>query len=258
MKIATWNVNSIKARRERALAWLETQQPDVLCLQETKLQDDKFPHEDFHELGYRSVHHGQKTYNGVAILAKAEPEDVRTTLDDDVDDPQARLISARVRGIRVISVYVPNGQHIESEKYPYKLKWYARLRAYLERHHDPGEPLVLCGDFNVAPEARDCYDPAGWADTVLCHSDARGALQNVLDWGLSDTFRKHVEDEGKYSWWDYRQLAFPKKRGLRIDMVFATQPVLDACTGASIDRDARKGKQPSDHAPVIAELDWPQ
>jgi len=176
-------------------------------------------------------------------------------LSDGVAEADSRLIAATVGGMRVVCCYVPNGQTLTSDKYPYKIAWLTRLRSYLDRHHDPSEPLVLCGDFNVAPEDRDCHDPAAWADSVLCHPDVRERLSHVLAWGLEDTYRRHVPDAGKYSWWDYRQLAFPKGRGLRIDFVFASRGLIDRCRAVHIDRDERKGKLPSDHAPVIAEFD---
>ena len=255
MKIATWNVNSIRAREERLIRWLGAHQPDVLCLQELKVQDADFPVDAVREAGYEAAFHGQKTYNGVAILARTPPEDVREGLGDDVDDPQARLLSVRVDGVRVISAYVPNGSTIESDKYAYKLAWLGRLREYLERDADPGDDVALCGDFNVAPEDLDVCDPAGWADSVLCHDDARSALARVADWGLTDTFRPLHPDEPIFSWWDYRQLAFPRNQGLRIDHVYATASLAATATEAFVDRDERKGKKPSDHAPVVVTFD---
>ena len=255
MKIATWNVNSIRARRERLLSWLLAQKPDVVCLQETKVRDEDFPSLDLRGAGYHSASHGQKTYNGVAILSLETPEDVESGLGGEVDDPQARAISARVGGVRVVSVYVPNGREVGSEAYDYKLEWLRRLRAFLDRGHTPSEPVVVCGDFNVAPEARDVADPPAWEGSVLFHPEVREALQDVLSWGLTDVFRQHHDEAGLYSWWDYRMLAFPKNKGLRIDHIFASQPLASRCTAAFIDRNERKGKQPSDHAPVVASFD---
>ena len=252
MKVATWNVNSVRARLERLLAWLGANGPDVLCLQELKVPDDAFPTEALAAAGYHAVVHGQPTYNGVAILARSVPTEVEVGLQDGVDDSQARLIGARVDGIRILSAYVPNGGEVGSDKFAYKLAWMQRLRAYLAAHASPAEPLLLCGDLNVAPEDRDVARPAEWSDTVLCHAEARAALQELLAWGLVDTFRLHHAEGGLYSWWDYRQLGFPKNNGLRIDHILATAPLAKRCTGASIDREARKGKQPSDHAPVMA------
>jgi exodeoxyribonuclease-3 len=252
MKIASWNVNSIRARLERVLAWLAAQQPDVLCLQEIKVQDGDFPTEAFEEAGYHVGVHGQRTYNGVAILSHSPLADVSAGLRDDVDDPAARLLEARVEGIRILSAYVPNGGEVGSDKFVYKLAWLDRLLAYLEQNARSAEPLILCGDLNVAPEDRDVARPEEWKDTVLCHPDVRAALRRILDWGLVDTFRLHHEGEGFYSWWDYRELGFPRNNGLRIDHILATAVLARRCQDASIDREARKGKQPSDHAPVVA------
>jgi exodeoxyribonuclease III len=256
MKVASWNVNSVNVRRERLLRWLADKQPDVLCVQELKGLDDVFPSADVFELGYQALLYGQRTYNGVAILAKSALEDVRRGLGDGEDDQEARFLSARVAGVRVLCCYVPNGQELSSPKYVYKQRWLDRLLAYLERHHTPSEPLLVCGDFNIAPEDRDCYDPEGFRDSVLFHEIVREKWQRLVAWGLVDTYRQHVQDAGKFSWWDYRMLAFPKGRGLRIDHVLATRPLAERCTAAAIDREERKGKQPSDHAPVIAEFDW--
>ena len=254
MKIATWNVNSIRARQERLLRWLEKHEPDALCLQELKVEDADFPFEALREAGWQAAAHGQRTYNGVAILAREEPQDVRRGLDDEVDDLQARLISARVGGLRVLSAYVPNGGEVGSDKWDYKLAWLKRLRRHLEKSFDPGEPLALCGDFNVAPEARDVCDPAAWEPTVLYHPQARAALAEVASWGLQDAFRLHHQEGGLYSWWDYRRLAFPKNRGLRIDHILVSRALASRCRACTIDRGERKGEKPSDHVPVVATL----
>jgi exodeoxyribonuclease-3 len=254
MIVGTWNVNSIRQREARLFGVLERHKPDVLCLQELKGLDECVPVERLAAQGYRAVMHAQKTYNGVAILSRAEPEDVVRGFGDGVEDPQARFLSARVAGLRVLCAYVPNGSELDSDKYRYKLEWLARLRAYLERTHKPDEPLVLCGDLNVAPDDSDVARPDEWRDTVLAHTSVREALARVTDWGLFDAFRKHHPAGGVYSWWDYRGLGFPKNNGLRIDHVLATRPVLERCTAASVDRDERKGVQPSDHAPVFVTL----
>lgn len=254
MKVATWNVNSIRVRLPRLLAWLGAHAPDVLCLQEIKVPEEDFPTEELRAAGYSAAVHGQRTYNGVAILSRAPAEDVRPGLRDGSEDAQSRLLSARIDGVRVYSAYFPNGGEVDSDKWRYKLAWMERLRAHLRSHADPAEPLLLCGDFNVAPEARDVARPEEWEGTVLCHPEARAALQRLVDWGLRDTFRLHHAEGGFYSWWDYRQLGFPKNNGLRIDHVFATAPMAARCRAASIDREERKGKQPSDHAPVMAEF----
>jgi exodeoxyribonuclease-3 len=254
MKIATWNVNSVRARQERLVNWLKTRQPDVLCLQELKCVEKDFPTEAVRELGYHAALHGQKTYNGVAILSKTEPADVVLGIPDDVDDAQARVIAATVNGVRVVSVYAPNGQAVDSPAYVYKLEWYTRLRRYLDTRHQPNEPMVLCGDWNVAPEPIDTHDPALWEGQTLFTLRERDALQRLCAFGLTDTFRKLHPGEQKFSWWDYRMLAFPKNRGLRIDHILATAPVVERLTVADVDREERKGKLPSDHAPVFVEL----
>lgn len=249
MKIATWNVNSIRARLERLLTWLDAHRPDLVCLQELKCTEDDFPLEPLAGLGYKAAVCGQKTYNGVAILSLAEAADVRKGLGD--DDPQARLISARVAGLRVFSVYVPNGATVASESYAYKLEWLRRLRQRLADGFSPDQPIALCGDFNVAVDDKDVDRPEEWAETVLCHVDARQAVGRLAQWGLVDVFRKHHPAGGIYSHWDYRNLAFPRNNGLRIDHVFATAPLADRSTGAEIHRNERKGPKPSDHAPVV-------
>jgi exodeoxyribonuclease-3 len=257
MRIATWNVNSIKARLPRLLAWLERQKPDVLCLQELKTMDEKFPAGEIVAAGYHALAHGQKTYNGVAILARAQLSEEARGMDDGVEDPQARLIAAQVAGVRILSVYVPNGAEIGSEKWAYKLEWLARLRRFLERRYAPSDPLVVCGDLNIAPEARDVHDPAAWEGTVLFHPAVRASFKEITTWGLADTLRMHHSEGGLYTWWDYRMLAFPKNLGLRIDHILASPPMASKCVSVAIDRQERKGKLPSDHAPVIAAFDWP-
>lgn len=252
MKVATWNVNSVRARLERLLDWLARQSPDVVCLQELKVTDADFPAEAIEAAGYRAVVHGQRTYNGVAILARTPLTDVRTGMGSPALDAQARLVEARAGDVRVLSAYFPNGGEVGSEKWDFKLRWMEGLLAHLRADADPTEPLLLCGDMNVAPEDRDVANPESWRDTVLCHDDARAAMRRLLDWGLVDTFRQHHAEGGFYSWWDYQRLGFPKNDGLRIDFVLATAPLAKRCVSAAIDREARKGKQPSDHAPVLA------
>lgn len=253
MLIATWNVNSIRVRHDRLMAFLRRHAPDVVCLQELKVEEANYPREALEAAGYASAVLGQKTYNGVAILSRRPMADVRAGLDDGVEDPQARLVSAVVAGVRVVSVYVPNGGEVGSDKWAYKLAWLARLRGWLERHAKASEPLALCGDFNVAPEAIDVYDPAASEGEVLFHPDARAALAQLTAWGLVDTFRARHPGEGNlYSWWDYRMLGFPKNKGLRIDHVLATPALADRCTASIIDREERKGESPSDHAPVLS------
>jgi exodeoxyribonuclease-3 len=260
LTVATWNVNSVRARLDRLVAFLERARPDVLCLQELKLEDAAFPHDAVRGAGYVAVTHGQKTYNGVAILAREEPRDVERGFGDEASpegaaDGQARFLTARVHGVRVSSAYFPNGGEVDSPKYPYKLAWMRRLRGWLDARVRPDEPYALCGDFNVAPDDRDCARPEAWRDGVLANDEVRAALEQIRAFGLVDCVRKHLPDGGVYTWWDYRQLAFPKNDGLRIDHVFATAPLAARSTGARVDRDERKGKQASDHAPVLVTFD---
>jgi exodeoxyribonuclease-3 len=250
VQVATWNVNSIRKRMPRLLPWLEATQPDVVCLQETKVLDAEFPSLELRALGYESAAFGERSYNGVAILSRIGLGDVVSGMRDGGDDAQARFVAATVADIRIVSVYVPNGQSVGSEKFAYKLEWLARLRRWLEKNSDPVGALVVCGDFNVAPEAIDVHDPASWEGHVLFHPAERAALQEVCAWGLVDLYRRHHPEPGRYTWWDYRQLGFPKNRGLRIDHVLGTAAVAGRCTSAEIVRDMRKGKEPSDHAPV--------
>lgn len=258
MKIVTWNVNSVRTRRERVCRFLNRERPDALCLQELKASDEDFPREAFTELGYHAAVYGQKTYNGVAILTPTEPAEVLRGFGPADEDPQSRLISARIGAVRVLSAYFPNGKTVGSDKWEYKLDWMRRLLEYLETTASPDEPLALTGDFNVAPDDADAANPEKWADSVLCHEDARAALEALAAWGLTDACRPHWPEGGVYSWWDYRMLGFPKNDGLRIDHVFVTAPLVDRCTDARVDRNERKGTKddkPSDHAPVIAEFD---
>ncbi|MET0389782.1 MAG: exodeoxyribonuclease III [Polyangiales bacterium] len=256
LKIATWNVNSIKARKDRLLAFLARESPDVLCLQELKVDAAAFPSDEVAAAGYRALLNAQRTYNGVAILAKRELLDPRTGFADAVEDTQARHIEASVGGLRVISVYVPNGGDGAGEKWTYKLAWLDRLLAYLERTHDPAQPTVLCGDLNIAPDDTDVARPDEWRRTVLCLPEVRHAFERLIAWGFVDVVRKHHPDGGPYTWWDYRMLGFQKGNGLRIDHILATAPLAVQCTAAAVDRNERKGKLPSDHAPVYASFDW--
>lgn len=257
MKIATWNVNSVKARRERLLAFLARENPDVLCLQELKAVPAQFPHDDVAQAGYQAALHGEKTYNGVAILSRTPLEDVRIGMGDDVDDPQARLISALVGQTRILSVYVPNGGEPDSDKYAYKLAWLERLRSHVSQLLSESTELVLCGDLNIAPDERDVARPEQWNGTVLCTEAVRDHYNGLLQLGLEDVVRKHNEAGGLYSWWDYRMLGFPKNNGLRIDHILATPALAARSSEARVDRDERKGKRPSDHAPVLATFNNP-
>jgi exodeoxyribonuclease-3 len=256
MRIATWNVNSIRMRRERLLAWLRRDEPEVVCLQELKVAEEDYPSLDLAALGYQSAVNAQRTYNGVSILSRLPLTDIVLGMGDSAEDTHARFVAATVNGVRVLSVYVPNGGEVDSDKWAYKLAWLQRLRGWLDAHESAAHRVAVCGDFNVAPEAIDVHEPAAWEGTVLYHPQARAALQRVMDFGLVDTFReKHPGEGNKYSWWDYRMLGFPKNRGLRIDHILATRALADHCTASEIDREQRKGKVASDHAPVISTFD---
>jgi exodeoxyribonuclease-3 len=255
VKLVTWNINSIRARTEKLLTWIGNEQPDVLCLQETKVEDSGFPIDALRARGYQVVTYGQRSYNGVAIAAKSPLTDVVRGFGDGEYDEEARLIAATVNGIRVVCVYVPNGQDLTSDKFPYKLAWYRRLRRFLDRTVKTTDNVVVCGDMNVTFDDRDVCDPVKWAGHIHCSTDERTALGELLAFPLVDLFRKHHPDGGVYSWWDYRGVAFFKNQGLRIDYIFATQPVADRCSACTIDRNARKGQDASDHAPVIATID---
>ncbi|MFI4915057.1 MAG: exodeoxyribonuclease III [Phycisphaerales bacterium JB060] len=260
MRVITWNVNSVKVRGERLAGVLERHQPDVVCLQELKAPELPGPVlDDLERLGYHAAVYGQKTYNGVAILSKTEPTDVVRGFQGDggPEDDHARLISAMVDGVRIYSAYFPNGGEVGSEKFAYKLAWMERLRALLDARHTSTEPIIVAGDMNVAPFDTDVAKLDRWADTTHCVPEAREGLRHVEGFGLVDTLHEKHPEGGVYSWWDYRQLAFPKGDGLRIDIIYATPELAKACTDASIDRDERKGKQPSDHAPVIADFGFP-
>lgn len=252
MKIVTWNVNSIRARLARTLAFLERERPDVLCVQETKVEDDKFPRADFEAAGWRVETHGQKTYNGVALLSRAEAKDVERGLPGDDGGSQRRLIAATFDGVRVVNVYVPNGESVESPKFPYKLEWLGKLANYLRERCDPASPALLCGDFNVAPEDRDVHDPDRWRGHVLFHPKEREALAAICALPLRDLLRLHHQEAGLHTWWDYRMGAFHRGWGLRIDLLLATPPLAARSLDVAIDREERKGTGASDHAPVVA------
>jgi len=256
LKLATWNVNSLNVRLPRLLDWLPVAQPDVLCLQETKMEDPKFPRDELARAGYAAHFTGQRTYNGVALLVReglGPVSDVVTALPDFADE-QKRVIAATVDGVRVINFYVPNGQAVDSDKYRYKLAWGAAATRYLRAELAGSLRVAVAGDFNIAPEDRDVHDPALWAGQVLCSEPERALFRDWLALGLADSFRLFDQPAQTFSWWDYRQLAFPKNRGLRIDHILLSPPLAAACAVCRIDRNARKGEKPSDHAPVIAEF----
>lgn len=253
MKIATWNVNSLKVRLPQVLDWLAAQRPDVLCLQETKLEDKAFPLAEIEAAGYSAAFSGQKTYNGVAILSRTLPTSVERGISG-FDDAQQRVIGATINDVRVICAYVPNGQSVGSDKYDYKLRWLTALTEWLRGELEKHPRLVLLGDYNIAPEDRDVHDPAVWKDQVLCSEAERAAFRSLLALGLADAFRLFEQPEKSFTWWDYRMMAFRRNRGLRIDHILLSPQLAGACQSCSIDREPRRAERPSDHAPVIAGL----
>ncbi|MFN9871301.1 MAG: exodeoxyribonuclease III [Cyanobacteriota bacterium] len=265
MRIASWNVNSVRTRLEQVREWLAAERPEVLCLQETKVADDLFPREAFLDLGYSAVVSGQKAYNGVAILSRVPVDDVQvgftTLLPDDAEaidlEEQKRLISARIEGLRVLDLYVPNGSSLKSDKYTYKLAWLGCLRRYLDVQERQGEPLVMVGDFNIAPEARDLHDPQRLTGGIMASDAERQALAALLGERLIDAFRLFESEGGHWSWWDYRTGAWDRDRGWRIDHIYLDQELQDCATGCVIHKRMRGNEQPSDHAPVVVHLDWP-
>ena len=254
MKIATWNVNSLKVRLPHLLQWLASNPVDVLCIQETKLTDDKFPLAEINAAGYQVAYTGQKTYNGVAILSKHPILDVVRN-NPRFEDEQQRIIAATIEGMRIICAYVPNGQAVDSDKYVYKLAWLASLREWVAEEMRQHGELALLGDYNIAPEARDVHDPAEWEGKIHFSERERAALGELFELGLCDSFRLFEQPEKSYSWWDYRQLAFRRNRGLRIDHILLSAKLAKRCTACAIDREPRKWEQPSDHVPVIATLE---
>ena len=254
MLIATWNVNSILARMSSVTRWLDLVKPDVLCMQETKCTDDKFPTLIFQERGYHCQLFGQQSYNGVAILTRDECATGSRGYPDDDETAQSRLITTQAGGINVVTVYVPNGQMVGSEKYAFKLNWMKRLREFLDAKYDRTTPVLLCGDFNVAPDERDVHDVRLWQGRILFSEPEREALQVIKDWGFTDAFRLHTEGGGNFSWWDYRAGAFRRNMGLRIDHIWISDPLVKRNVRTWIDLEPRTWQKPSDHAPVIAEF----
>ncbi len=255
MRIATWNVNSLPARMLRVEEWIEYAQPDILCMQETKVADASFPVMSFSVLGYEVVTNGDGRWNGVAIASRVGAEDVQRGLGTDADTQGARMVAATCGGTRVHSVYVPNGRSVDSEHYVAKLAWLGDLREFLDRSTSPSDPVVVAGDFNVAPDDRDVWDPAAVHGSTHVTEPERAALADIEAWGLVDGFRLHYAEPGLFSWWDYRAGNFHKHMGMRIDLLLLSKPLADRCRYALIDRNARKGKQPSDHAPVFVDID---
>jgi len=264
MRIASWNVNSVRTRLEQVTAWLAAEGPEVLCLQETKVADELFPHDAFRALGYEAAISGQKAYNGVAILSRLPLEDVRIGFDALLPgDPaaaglseQKRVISARIEGLRVLDLYVPNGSSLKSEKYAYKLEWLACLQRYLAAQAQEGEPLLMLGDFNIALEDRDIHDPGRLSGGIMASEPERSALRDALGDRLVDAFRLFEPSTGHWSWWDYRSGAWDRDAGWRIDHIYLDEPLQELATGCLIHRQVRANDQPSDHAPVVVNLAW--
>jgi exodeoxyribonuclease-3 len=255
MRIATWNVNSLKVRMPRVEEWLAYAKPDICCLQETKLADAAFPAMAFEAMGYESAHHGFKQWNGVAILSKVGLTDVVNGFCEGIDpDVDTRLLSATCGGVRIHSVYVPNGRSLDDDHYQYKLSWLARLRQHLEQTADPDQALVVCGDFNVAPEDRDVWDIRKFKGSTHVSKPERDALKHLEDWGLQDAFRLLRQEDQLYTYWDYRAGDFHQHRGMRIDLMLVTKPLAERLTYTLVDRFARKGKLPSDHAPLLIDV----
>ncbi len=254
MRIATWNVNSIRARLDAVLLWLQAQEPDVLCMQETKCTDDVFPYEAFEQAGYHAAHHGEKTYNGVAILAREPLEDIVLGLPDDDDDAQKRVVAATVNGVRLLNLYVVNGQSVGSEKYAYKLEWLDRVLDYLATEFDPEGPVVVTGDFNITRDDRDVYDPEAWREKILCSTEERQYLEALIEMGYTDAVRESYPQGGVYTWFDFRTRGFERGRGLRIDHFFLSPPATRRFEVAEVDLEERGKEKPSDHAPVVITL----
>lgn len=254
MKIASWNVNSLRVRQSQVADWLKQQPMDVLCLQETKMVDEDFPEMDFLKLGYRSAFIGQKTYNGVAILSKTKPEDVRTEIPN-FPDEQRRVVAATFNDVRVINLYVVNGKAVGDEKYDYKLRWLEAVTAWVADELTRHEKLVVCGDFNIAPDDRDVHDPEQWADKILCSQPERDALQGLLNLGLHDSYRLFHDQAGQYTWWDYRTKGFERGLGLRIDLCLISDALKASCVAADIDTQPRGWVRPSDHTPAWVQID---
>ncbi len=253
MKIATWNVNSLKVRLPQVLAWLAAHQPDALCLQETKTEDSSFPAAEIENAGYRVLYTGQKTYNGVAILSKVAATEAVMAIPD-FDDPQKRVLAATINGVRVVCLYVPNGQSVDSDKYQYKLAWLRATTAWLKNELAANDQLVVVGDFNIAPADNDVHDPKAWAGQVLCSDAERAALQELLAIGLKDSLRLLEPDAQIFTWWDYRMNAFKRKMGLRIDHILVSAALAAKCRSCAVDLEPRRHERPSDHAPVYAEF----
>ncbi|MGB5211553.1 MAG: exodeoxyribonuclease III [Gammaproteobacteria bacterium] len=253
MKVVSWNVNSLRVRLPQVLQLIQQSGPDVIALQETKLQNQDFPRDELESAGYRLVFNGQRTYNGVALMSRTEPADIITDIPG-LDDPQRRLAGATINDIRFLNVYVPNGQALDSDKYQYKLRWLEAFTDMLAGEIAAHSKLVVMGDFNIAPEDQDVYDPNAWRGQVLVSDAERQALQKIMALGLQDTFRLFPQEDNRYSWWDYRAGAFPRNRGLRIDLMLASPEMAELCQAADIDLESRSHDRPSDHALISADF----
>ncbi len=255
MKIATWNINSINSRLQILLDWCKANQPDIVCLQETKCVDSKFPHKQLRALGFDYIETaGEKSYNGVAILSRSPVSSVERNFPDDDKDAPRRLIAGTVEGVRVVNVYGPHGGGIGTEKYAYKLEWFARLRRYFDEGFDTGEHVLVCGDLNIAPQPQDVWNVNFWKDRLHFTKPERDVIQKLKKWGFVDVFRQMNEEAGEYSWWDYSPWAFRKNLGLRIDHIWTSPPLAELCTDCWIDKEPRGLEHTSDHAPVVAEF----
>lgn len=253
MKIASWNVNSLRVRLPQVLEWLKENPIDILAIQETKTQDPDFPLEEIEAAGYKVAFSGQKTYNGVAILAKTTPKEIITDIKD-LDDPQRRILAVTIKGVRVINLYVVNGSEVGSEKFEYKLNWLEKVTAFIQQELKKHNKLIVLGDFNIAPDDRDVHDPESWQGKILCSNEEREAYQNILSLGLIDTFRQFDQEDKTFSWWDYRGGGFRRNHGLRIDLILASEALSKKCKSSIIDKTPRAWERPSDHTPVVAEF----
>lgn len=254
MKITSWNVNSIRARLGHVLDWAEENQPDLLCLQETKVHDEVFPLEMFGDKGWTVHLNGQRTYNGVALISKDPVTDILTDTGVDVLDEQKRIIAGTINGVRVYNLYVPNGKEVGSPSFEFKEAWYKAFTKFLHDNHSPDEKIVICGDFNISPEDIDTHDPEKWRGKVLFSDQEHTWLKALMDFGLTDTFRHLYPEEQAFSWWDYRAGGFPRNHGMRIDLQLVTKPLLNQLKAVTMDKDERAKERPSDHIPVTLEL----
>lgn len=252
MKIASWNVNSLRVRLGHVLQWLESAQPDILVLQETKMTDDQFPHEEIRAAGYEVVFSGQKTYNGVAVLSKVEPRNVLFDLPE-LEDPQRRIVAAQIGDIQVLDLYVVNGSEVGSEKFAYKLDWLEKVTAWVEAQLEQHKKFIILGDFNIAPTDRDVHNPKSWHEKILCSTPERNALKKLLNLGFVDSFRMFEQEDEIWSWWDYRSGGLENNKGLRIDLILSSDLLAEQCTACYVDKAPRTWDRPSDHAPVVAE-----